>query len=41
MNLTEQDAYALRRAVSMMDVPDGLGAQPVGRVAAGDPRLEK
>src|SRR5215216_2061305 len=29
MNLTEQDAYALRRAVSMMDVPTELNVSPL------------
>lgn len=29
MNLTEQDAYALRRAVSMMDVPSELDISPL------------
>src|SRR5664279_2236080 len=29
MNLTEQDAYALRRAVSMMDVPAELNVSPL------------
>jgi len=29
MNLTEHDAYALRRAVSMMDIPAGLTLSPL------------
>ncbi len=29
MNLTEQDAYALRRAVSMMDIPIELNVSPL------------
>src|SRR5664279_4349030 len=29
MNLSEQDAYALRRAVSMMDIPDSLKLSPL------------
>jgi len=29
MNLTEHDAYALRRAVAMMDVPPGLTLSPL------------
>ena len=29
MNLTEQDAYALRRALSMMDVPTELNVSPL------------
>ncbi|MBK8034735.1 MAG: hypothetical protein IPK17_35580 [Chloroflexi bacterium] len=29
MNLTEHDAYALRRAVSMLDIPAGLTLSPL------------